>query len=112
MRTRDYECYGGPIDGKIMPVPLEMPDGGEGTHAFMMHVGPDQVPHFYVMATHVQPDTLDAYEVLEYAGTNPRIALAGLRDREPELVARIEQDIEAMLTGDFDMEDFDDCETD
>lgn len=112
MFTRDYECYGGPIDGQTMPVPIESPGGGEGLHAFMMHMGADHVPHFYMLATRVDTDTLDTYEVLEYAGTDPSKALAHLRETEPELVEKIERDIEAMRDGNFDMEDFDDCETD
>lgn len=113
MRTRDYECYGGPIDGQTMPVPIELPDGGEGLHAFMMHVGPDHVPHFYTLTTRVDTETLDTYEVLEYSGTDPRAALSCLREREPELVERIEHDLEIMLSDDFDMEDFiDGSETD
>lgn len=109
MRTRDYECYGGPIDGQTMPVPTHMPDGEAGTHAFMMHVGPDHVPHFYMLTTRVNTETLDTYEVLQYVGTSPATALANFRELEPELVERIEHDIEQMLNGHFDMlEDFDD----
>jgi len=106
MYLGNYECFGGPLDGKTIPVPEQMPDGSPGLHAFMTHIGPDGVPHFYAMSPQA-----DGTVVLEYGGTDPRGVVAIVRKTLPEMADKLAADLDEIF-NDNEAEFADDSETD
>lgn len=101
-QTRKFECFGGPMDGKKLPVPDILPDGSPGNSAVVVHIGPDEIPHFYAMSTRVNHDVLETYEVLEYGGTSLRSVLGILRRIDPDLADSIAADLDDVFFGDDD----------
>lgn len=106
---RDFECFGGPMDGKTMPMPVIPDCAPPGVNSFVVHVDQDGIPHFYIRDMRVDTDTLDTEEVLKYAGTTPDHALAAIREIDPDVAERIENDLNRFLNGDIpdDLEEFD-----
>ncbi|NDD52385.1 hypothetical protein EBZ39_00645 [bacterium] len=92
MSNLHVECYGGPMDGKKLAVPRQMVYGDPGDNACMIHLDHGE-PHFYVLSQRVDHDTLNTYEVLEYAGTDPMDTIPFIRQRSPELADQIEKEL-------------------
>lgn len=88
------ECLGGPMDGKMMPIPLHF-NGGDLSNACVMHMGDDGIPHFYILQTRVHDD-LRVDDVLEYAGTSPYDVVDKLRNTEPELADLLESQLNGL----------------
>jgi len=85
MSTKELECFGGPNDGKFIPV-----DDGEAVKDMCLMRLIDNAPHFYVT---VERD--DGTLVFEYAGPSPydvvdKLRVNGCADAE-EISARLDE---------------------
>ena len=99
------ECYGGPLDGKNMPVPSFV-----GDHACMIHFEPDGAPHFYVNVPR------DGVDTMMYGGNDPRDVVRVLRDYNPDAAQQLEEGLDIVDAKIRDLYengiDFDDEESD
>lgn len=69
MHTCEMECYGGPMDGKNMPVPQTLE-----SEACLIHIDPDGRPYFYVTRQS------DGRQFLDFAGSDPYDVVDKLRE--------------------------------
>ena len=96
--TKDFECVGGPMDGKTLPVPVVLPNGEPGEHALVVHLDHEaRVVHFYIADWMAAQKTPDDKAVLIYGGTDLRNALNFVRRINPELADNIEEDFAGLI---------------